>query len=91
MEIKVLGSGCKSCKKLYEDVSSVITELKLEANVEYVTDITKLMEYGIMSVPALIIDEKVVSTGKSLSKKEIETVLNGTCTFNENGSCNCGK
>ena len=92
MNIKVLGSGCKSCKKLFNEVEEVVKELNVECNVEYITDMAKIMEYGIMSVPALVIDEKVVSTGKVLSTKKIKDILNGTIIDTENNSstCSCG-
>ncbi len=88
MKIKVLGSGCKSCKKLYESVQKYVTENNVEADVEYITDLSIMIEYGIMVAPAMIIDEKVVSTGKELSTKEIKEVIEGNLTVKES-SCSC--
>ncbi len=91
MEIKVLGSGCKSCKVLYETVKDVVDENNITANVEYVTDLTKLVEFGIMSVPALVIDNKVITSGKSLSKSELIEIINGNNNDNQGvkTSCDC--
>ena len=75
MKIKVLGSGCPNCKVLEVNTKKALEELKIKADVEKVTDIAKIMEYGIMSTPALIIDEKVVSYGKVLSSNEIKKLL----------------
>jgi len=75
MKIKVLGSGCPNCKILEANTKKALEELKIKADVEKVTDIAKIMEYGIMSTPALIIDEKVVSYGKVLSSNEIKKLL----------------
>ena len=75
MKIKVLGSGCPNCKILEANTKKALEELKIKADVEQVTDIAKIMEYGIMSTPALIIDEKVVSYGKVLSSNEIKKLL----------------
>ena len=75
MKIKVLGSGCPNCKILEANTKKALEELKIKADVEKVTDIAKIMEYGIMSTPALIIDENVVSYGKVLSSNEIKKLL----------------
>lgn len=58
MDIKILGSGCSRCKKTYETVKYVVEEDKLEATVEYVTDIVKILDYNILSLPAVVIDGK---------------------------------
>ncbi|MFI3294910.1 MAG: thioredoxin family protein [Rikenellaceae bacterium] len=75
MEIKVLGTGCASCKALEKTVSEVVKEMNLEATVEKVEDIMEIMSYNVMATPALVIDKKVVSTGKKLSAKEVKTLL----------------
>lgn len=64
MEIKILGSGCSRCKKTFETVKLVIEEYNVKANVEYVTDIAKILDYNIMSMPAIVIDDKVVLNGQ---------------------------
>lgn len=75
MKIKVLGSGCPSCIKLEKFVKMAVEQLELEATVEKVTDMKDILGYGVMSTPALVVDEKVVSTGKVLSPKDIIKLL----------------
>jgi small redox-active disulfide protein 2 len=67
--IKVLGSGCKACHQLYDNTVKAVEGMDIE--VEYVTDLQKIMEYGAMSMPALVVNEKLVSSGKTLKPAEI--------------------
>ena len=71
MNIKVLGSDCVKCKKLYENVEIALKESQIEATLEKVEDINQIIDYGVMMTPGLVIDEKVVSVGKVLSSKDI--------------------
>lgn len=73
--IKVLGSGCKNCHDLFEATKTAIKNIGLTIEVEYVTDLKKIMEYGVMSMPALVINEKVVSMGKILKPTDVEKIL----------------
>ena len=73
--IKVLGSGCKSCHALLEASSEAVKNMGLNVEVEYVTDMEKIMAYGVMSVPALVVNENVVSMGKVLKAADIENLL----------------
>lgn len=73
--IKVLGSGCASCHALYENTKETVQKMGLAAEVEYVTDLQKVMEYGVISMPALIINEKAESMGKVLKTNDIEKLL----------------
>lgn len=77
MNIKVIGSGCETCGKLYEDVVEVVKELDmdLETVVEKVEDLVEIVKLGVMSAPALMIDGKLVSAGKPLKKEEIKKLL----------------
>lgn len=75
MVIKILGSGCKSCVTLKENTEKAIKEIGLEAEILKVTDFQDIMAYGVMSTPALVIDEKVVSFGKVLKPKEILKII----------------
>lgn len=75
MKIKILGSGCPNCKVLEANTKKALDELKMKANVEKVTDIGKIIEYGVMSTPALVINEKVVSSGRVLNSEEIKKLL----------------
>ena len=63
MKIQVLGSGCPTCKKLFELTKQAVEELNLKTEVEYITDIQKIVEMGVMSSPVLAIDGKPVITG----------------------------
>ena len=69
--IKVLGSGCKNCHALYENAKEAVKDTGLSVDVEYITDLQKVMEYGVMSMPALVVNEQVVSMGKVLKAEEI--------------------
>ena len=75
MEIKVLGTGCANCKALYATVEQAVKDLNLDATLLKEVDILKIMEYNIFSLPALVINEKVVSAGKKLSLPEVMELL----------------
>jgi small redox-active disulfide protein 2 len=75
MVIKVLGSGCRNCKKLLENVNEAVESLKLNVEVEYVTDFAEISKYNILKTPGLIFDEKIVSYGKVPSKEEVIVLL----------------
>lgn len=75
MKIKVLGTGCASCKAIHETVKQVVAELDLNATVVKEEDLMKIMAYNVMKLPALVIDQKVVSSGKKLSSSEIKEFL----------------
>lgn len=76
MDIKVLGSGCTKCKTLFKNVEEAIQTTGIEANLTKVEDIIEIMKLGVMTVPALIIDNKAVTTGRVPSVKEIIDILN---------------
>lgn len=73
--IKVLGAGCKSCHELYENAKEAVKAMGLSVEVEYITDMQKVMEYGVMSMPAVVVNEKVVSMGKVLKAADVEKLL----------------
>lgn len=73
--IKILGAGCKSCHEQYENAKAAIKAMGLSAEVEYITDMQKVMEYGVMSMPAIVVNEKVVSQGKVLKAADVSKLL----------------
>ena len=73
--IKVLGAGCKSCHEQYENAMTAVKALGLPVEVEYITDMEKVMGYGVMSMPAIVVNEKVVSMGKVLKAADVEKLL----------------
>lgn len=75
MVIKVLGSGCKNCMVLADNVKIALDEMGVAAEVQKVTDIQQIISYGVMSTPAMVIDEKVVSFGKVLKPAEVVKIL----------------
>lgn len=75
MQIKILGSGCAKCNELKSAVKSVVSENKIEAEISHISDFSQMASYGVMSLPALIINEKLASSGKILTKNEILEIL----------------
>jgi len=75
LTIKILGSGCENCKRLAYLAERSVTHLGIEAQVEKVTDYAKIMEYKVLATPGLVINEKVVSSGRIPSEAEITTFL----------------
>ena len=76
MKIEVLGPGCHKCHELDKRTREVVKELDIDADVEYVQDINKLIEYSILFPPGLVINGNLVSSGNMLSKKEIGKLIN---------------
>ena len=75
MDIKILGSGCARCNSLLKLVNYAVADLQIEAHIEKVEDITKIMSYGIMRTPALIINEKVVISGQLPSIEDLKKMI----------------
>jgi len=75
MEIKVLGTGCTKCKSLEKLTNEVISESGITATIEKVEDIYKIMKFGVMSTPALVIDNKVVLSGRLPSATELKEII----------------
>ncbi len=75
MTVKVLGACCKNCNILTENVRKALAELRVDCPVEKVTDLGEIMRYGVMSIPALVINDQVVAAGRVLSPKEIAALL----------------
>ena len=75
--IKVLGAGCKSCHEQYENAKKAVAEMGIDIEVEYITDMEKVMTYGVMSMPAIVINDKVASMGKVLKTADVVKLLRG--------------
>jgi small redox-active disulfide protein 2 len=78
MEIKVLGTGCQKCKTLEQATRDMVNQLGLDAHVSKVEDIVQIMNYGVMRTPALVIDEKVVMSGRLPNSTELKEILSKT-------------
>jgi small redox-active disulfide protein 2 len=75
LSIKVLGSGCANCHKVEELARQAVAQLGIEAKIEMVTDMQTIMGYGVMSTPGIVINEKVVSTGRVPALAQITTMI----------------
>jgi len=91
MKIQVLGSGCPTCKKLYELTKEAVAELDLKTEVEYITDVSKIIEMGVMSSPVLAVNGKAVLVGFLPSLEKIKSVLStGEKAEVKSSKCCCG-
>ncbi len=92
MNIQVLGSGCAKCKKLYELTEEAVKQLKLNEKVEYVTDVARIIEMGVMSTPVLAVDGEPLMTGFVPSIDQIKEALTTGETKEEKvlNTCSCG-
>ena len=75
MKIKVLGPGCARCQQLKRTTKEVVEELGIDAEVEEIKDMKKIMEYPILTTPGLVIDEKLVCSGRVPTKSEVTTFI----------------
>ncbi|MBU4217150.1 thioredoxin family protein [Candidatus Parcubacteria bacterium] len=93
MNIQVLGTGCPTCKKLYERTRQAAIELNLEVEVEYINDMEKILALGVMSSPVLVIDGKVITAGQFPSLEKIKELLGSNKKKKPDvriGTCACG-
>ncbi len=74
-KIEILGTGCQKCMKLTKNAEEAVKGAEDEYKIEKVTDLSKIMSYGVMMTPGLVVDGKVVSAGKVLSPDEIKKLL----------------
>ena len=75
MVIKILGTGCPKCKQLEENAKKAVELGGIDATIEKVTELNKIMDYGVMMTPALVVDGVVKSAGKGLNPEEIKKFL----------------
>ena len=75
MVIKILGTGCPKCRKLEENVREALKQAKVSGEVEKVTNLNDIMQYGVLMTPGLVIDERVRASGKVLSVDQIRRIL----------------
>ncbi len=75
MVIKILGSGCKKCKKLEANAKEAVAKMGIEAEIQKVTAMKDIMAYGVMSTPALVVDDVVKASGQLLNVKQIVRIL----------------
>jgi len=75
MKIKILGTGCPKCKQLEANARKAVEELKIKAEIEKITDIGKIVDYGVMSTPAIVVDEEVKASGRIPEVVEIKKWL----------------
>ena len=75
MKIEILGTGCSKCKTLYENVKKAVEDIGMEAEITKVEDIPSIMKYGVMRTPALVVDGKVLFSGKVATSGEIKRLL----------------
>ena len=75
MKIKILGPGCARCHQLQSTTTEVVRDLHIDATIEQVKDIKKIMEYPILTTPGLVIDENLVCSGRVPTKAEVTTFI----------------
>lgn len=98
MNIKVLGTGCPTCKKLHEAVIKAVKELNLKIEVEYINDIQAMLDLGVMSSPVLVVNDVPVAVGQVPSFEKIKQLIteggkNASAVEEKSansGGCSCG-
>ena len=80
MKVKILGTGCAKCQQLEKTTKEVVKELGIEATVEEVKDIKKIVEYAILMTPGLVINEEVVCAGRVPTKAELTHLIANALT-----------
>ncbi|MFA5323801.1 MAG: thioredoxin family protein [Smithella sp.] len=78
MKIEILGMGCTTCNKLEDAVRLAVKETGIDAQIDHIADIKKIMTYGVMTTPALVIDGKVVAAGKLPTLADIKKMIGGS-------------
>ncbi len=75
LTVKVYGSGCKGCRTLHQNVIDALAEMDIAADVQYITDMQQIMESGVMSLPALAVNDTIVSSGRVLRTADVKKYL----------------
>ena len=75
MDVKVIGSGCPDCSRLYDNTAAALKDLGIEADIVKVGDLIEIVKLGVMSAPSLMVDGKLLVSGKVASQKEIVKLL----------------
>jgi small redox-active disulfide protein 2 len=75
MDIKILGTGCAKCNQLENSTKEVLKEMGIEASIDHVKDIKKIMEYPILATPGLVINEELVVSGKVPDKAKLTQII----------------
>ena len=83
MRIKILGPGCARCHQLEQTTKEVVRELAIDASIEEVKDVKKIIEYPILTTPGLVINEELVSSGRVLTKAEVTSFITTALTKEE--------
>lgn len=75
IQIRILGPGCSACDQMEQDVKSILAELNIAADVDHVRDINQIVEYGMVRTPSLVLNDKIVLNGRSLSKSQLKKLI----------------
>ena len=90
MIIKILGSGCASCEKLEQVTKEAATNVGIEAEFVKVSEMAEIMAFGVMTTPALVIDDDVKLSGRVPSVADVEKILAGAKSADDSCDCSCG-
>ena len=91
MNIKILGTGCAKCNQVEKTAREVVKELGIDASIEEVKDIRKIMEYNVLITPGLVVNEEVVISGRIPSKAEVTQFIINALEKGEKSSGDSGK
>jgi len=91
MKIKILGTGCAKCNQVEKTAREVVKELGIDASIEEVKDIRKIMEYNVLITPGLVVNEEVVISGRIPSKAEVTQFITNALEKGERSSGGSGK
>jgi small redox-active disulfide protein 2 len=91
MSIKVIGSGCVTCQKLYELTKQAVRELGMDAGVEYSTDVNEIVKMGLMQSPVLAVDGKPVLIGKGFSLEKVRQIISLSAPSGSDGETKSSK